>query len=477
MPAYVGGEFDVAGLKWIPSVPDNPARRGLPRANALVLLSDRETGLPLAVMDGTVVSAMRTGAVTGVAVRHLARPADERRLPAGSRRAGPHAARCAAGRDAGAARRARPRPGRRRGPSGSAERQSAATGLAVAAAASAEGRCAAPRWSCRRRWRSSRPSSRSGSTRASTVVLVSSLDAPESLHAVTDLLVVDDWVHESTHEGRYAWRLVAAGIVAGRGQGGRAVPTSSPAGTPGASRPDQRIVVSPGRAGHGRRHHRRACARPRAAAGAGHPAAPAHRPAGLGVGIGGRNAAAADARDGRRFLAAQLMDSLCGGALAGRAALAGARRRRHPGRRPAPRSLPARCPTSLLGLHAGHVSDHHPRRRVMVPARRRRRRRLSLVPLSVGRRPRPSRTADRADLRRRTGGHRRARVRRRRRLRRYRQAGRRRPLRRRARSALSFVWSLGFLVGPALGGALIGLVGIGRARCGCRPSASPSPSG
>src|SRR5436190_416265 len=78
MPAYVGGEFDVAGLKWIPSVPDNPARRGLPRANALVLLSDRETGLPLAVMDGTVVSAMRTGAVTGVAVRHLA-AGDERR--------------------------------------------------------------------------------------------------------------------------------------------------------------------------------------------------------------------------------------------------------------------------------------------------------------------------------------------------------------------------------------------------------------
>ena len=72
MPAYVGGDFDVAGLKWIPSVPDNPERNGLPRANALVLLSDRATGLPLAVMDGTVVSAMRTGAVTGLAVRHLA---------------------------------------------------------------------------------------------------------------------------------------------------------------------------------------------------------------------------------------------------------------------------------------------------------------------------------------------------------------------------------------------------------------------
>src|SRR6478752_2059001 len=68
MPAYVGGDFDVAGLKWIPSVPGNPARNGLPRANALVLLSARETGLPLAVMDGTVVSAMRTGADTGLAV-------------------------------------------------------------------------------------------------------------------------------------------------------------------------------------------------------------------------------------------------------------------------------------------------------------------------------------------------------------------------------------------------------------------------
>src|SRR4029079_12848089 len=77
MPAYVGGEFQVAGLKWIPSVPDNPSRNGLPRANALVLLTERETGLPLAVMDGTVVSAMRTGAVTGVALRHLADPGTE----------------------------------------------------------------------------------------------------------------------------------------------------------------------------------------------------------------------------------------------------------------------------------------------------------------------------------------------------------------------------------------------------------------
>src|SRR3989442_15249812 len=49
MPAYVGGAMDVAGLKWIPSVPGNPAR-GLPRGIGLIVLTARETGLPLAVM-------------------------------------------------------------------------------------------------------------------------------------------------------------------------------------------------------------------------------------------------------------------------------------------------------------------------------------------------------------------------------------------------------------------------------------------
>ena len=45
MPAYVGGSFDVAGLKWIPSVPTNPTR-GLPRGIGLILLTSRETGVP-----------------------------------------------------------------------------------------------------------------------------------------------------------------------------------------------------------------------------------------------------------------------------------------------------------------------------------------------------------------------------------------------------------------------------------------------
>jgi ornithine cyclodeaminase len=73
MPGYIGGPFHMAGLKTIASFPQNPSRHGLPRASALIVLNDPETGLPLAVMDGTLISAVRTGAATGVAARYLAR--------------------------------------------------------------------------------------------------------------------------------------------------------------------------------------------------------------------------------------------------------------------------------------------------------------------------------------------------------------------------------------------------------------------
>ncbi len=73
MPAYLGGDLRIAGIKWIPSAPQNPKKYGLPRANALIILNDPDTLMPLAVMDGTIVSAMRTGAATGVAAKYLAR--------------------------------------------------------------------------------------------------------------------------------------------------------------------------------------------------------------------------------------------------------------------------------------------------------------------------------------------------------------------------------------------------------------------
>jgi N-[(2S)-2-amino-2-carboxyethyl]-L-glutamate dehydrogenase len=243
MPAYVGGEFDVAGLKWIPSVPGNPAR-GLPRANALVLLSDPATGLPVAVMDGTVVSAMRTGGVTGVAVRWLADPAATGACLLG--------AGVLAHTQLAALKAVLPklRGVRVYDPDGDrcgrfCARQSEATGLDVRPAGSAEEAVRgaavvvpatmaveptfAPEWldpGC-------------------TVCLVSSLDGPLGLHGVTDLLVVDDWEHESTHPGRYAERLVGAGLLPADGSQAVELCDVVTGRHAGRTHPAQRIVITP----------------------------------------------------------------------------------------------------------------------------------------------------------------------------------------------------------------------------------------
>jgi ornithine cyclodeaminase/alanine dehydrogenase-like protein (mu-crystallin family) len=65
------------GIKWIASFPPNRGH-GLPRASGLMVLNSAENGLPLAVMDATLLSAVRTGAVTGLGVKLLA-PANARR--------------------------------------------------------------------------------------------------------------------------------------------------------------------------------------------------------------------------------------------------------------------------------------------------------------------------------------------------------------------------------------------------------------
>ncbi len=72
MPAYVERQ-NAAGIKWISAYPNNPAR-GLPYITGLILLNDPETGLPLATMDATWITAMRTGAASALAGKYLARP-------------------------------------------------------------------------------------------------------------------------------------------------------------------------------------------------------------------------------------------------------------------------------------------------------------------------------------------------------------------------------------------------------------------
>jgi len=71
MPAYVR-EPEVAGLKWVSGYPPNPAR-GLPYISGLLALNDPETGVPLAVMDCSWITAMRTGASAGISAKYLAR--------------------------------------------------------------------------------------------------------------------------------------------------------------------------------------------------------------------------------------------------------------------------------------------------------------------------------------------------------------------------------------------------------------------
>ena len=72
MPAYLGGRFNVTGVKWYGSNIINP-KRGLPRSVLMVMLNDTDTCEPIALMSANLVSSVRTGCVPGVGVRHLAR--------------------------------------------------------------------------------------------------------------------------------------------------------------------------------------------------------------------------------------------------------------------------------------------------------------------------------------------------------------------------------------------------------------------
>lgn len=63
---------DGLGAKWVCLFPTN-LRRGLPTLHGLLVLSDPETGVPQAVMDATLVTALRTGASAALAARYLGR--------------------------------------------------------------------------------------------------------------------------------------------------------------------------------------------------------------------------------------------------------------------------------------------------------------------------------------------------------------------------------------------------------------------
>ncbi len=78
LPASIGGQYRVDGLKWISSFPENVAA-GIPRASAVLILNDHDTGYPFACLESSIISATRTAASAAAAADWLSRG---RRRPA-----------------------------------------------------------------------------------------------------------------------------------------------------------------------------------------------------------------------------------------------------------------------------------------------------------------------------------------------------------------------------------------------------------
>jgi len=73
MPAYLGGDTECLGLKLVTVYPDNPAKHDLPTTLGTLMLCDPATGAVNAIMDAGYLTAVRTGAASGVATKYLAR--------------------------------------------------------------------------------------------------------------------------------------------------------------------------------------------------------------------------------------------------------------------------------------------------------------------------------------------------------------------------------------------------------------------
>ncbi len=76
MPAYLKG-MGALGTKVVTVYKDNPAKYELPNVMGTILILDEKTGAPKAIMDGGFLTAMRTGAVAGLATKYLARKNSE----------------------------------------------------------------------------------------------------------------------------------------------------------------------------------------------------------------------------------------------------------------------------------------------------------------------------------------------------------------------------------------------------------------
>ena len=76
LPAGMVNE-KIYGMKWVSVFPGNPHQRNIPNLTAVILLSDMETGFPVAFMEGSLISNLRTASVGAIAAKYLARKNSE----------------------------------------------------------------------------------------------------------------------------------------------------------------------------------------------------------------------------------------------------------------------------------------------------------------------------------------------------------------------------------------------------------------
>lgn len=70
MPAYVGGDINCAGIKWIASFPDN-IKSNMQRAHSVTLINDLDNGMPLCIINSAAVSGIRTASVSGLVIQEF----------------------------------------------------------------------------------------------------------------------------------------------------------------------------------------------------------------------------------------------------------------------------------------------------------------------------------------------------------------------------------------------------------------------
>ncbi|WP_025690404.1 2,3-diaminopropionate biosynthesis protein SbnB [Paenibacillus zanthoxyli] len=75
MPAYVGGNINMAGIKWIASFPNN-IKTGLKRAHSVTILNHPDNGIPVCIINSALISGIRTASVSGVIIQKYASLSD-----------------------------------------------------------------------------------------------------------------------------------------------------------------------------------------------------------------------------------------------------------------------------------------------------------------------------------------------------------------------------------------------------------------